>query len=343
MKKAREYRPGTIVNMMMVVAVFLFFFNSNAMMKWIRDMGDQTGIKATLLQIYEPVYAVCTFVPYTRLGHEIGEGYREFAGLGYREIFDGDPSRGLSPDDYPWLKAMLAKPDKVLAASVDSQATLPKEEEISFAPGTVLQILLIGDSMLNVGLGDVLKKKFKELGDVEVTYFGKNSTGLVRQDYFDWFKKLEELCKGKKYHLIVLMIGANDGQGIRINGKDISYGSDAWREVYRGKVNAFASMMSSNSVRFYWLGMPAMLSPFFDKKMKNLTKVFEEETARFKNGKFIPTIDILSNGAGKYAEYVNFGGKKVYARGRDGIHFAPGGGEIIAKTVIDQFKKDFKR
>ena len=341
--KRREYRPGTVMNMMIVVAVFLFFFNSQNMMKWLHRMGDQTGIKQSLIELYEPVYAVCSFVPYTKLGNDLGEEYRKFAGLGNSPLFDSDPLAGLSPKKYPWLEKMVAKPDQVLVAGLDTQAAPPREEEISIEPGTVLQILLIGDSMLNVGLGDVLKKRFKEFGDIEITYFGKNSTGLVRQDYFDWFKKLEELCKGKKYHLIVLMIGANDAQCIRTNGKDVQYGSDAWNEVYRSKVISFASMMSGNSVKFYWLGMPAMLSPFFDKKMRAVTKVYEEETARFKNGKFIPTIDILSEGTGKYKEYVNFEGKRVWARGRDGIHFAPGGGEIITKSVIDQFRKDFKR
>lgn len=332
-----------MLNILIVVVILIFFLNSQKVMKWILRMDEGSGARQTLEAVYEPVYAVCKIVPWTNLNSSLGGGFREFAGIGYREVFDHDPVKELSAKEYPWLEPLVEKSDKILVASVDSQATLPKEEEIKIDPGTILQILLIGDSMLNVGLGDVLKKKFTETGGVEVTMFGKNSTGLVRQDYFDWFKKLDDLCKGKKFHLIVIMIGANDGQGIRVDGKDIMYGSDAWTEVYRSKVSSFASKMAVYSTKFYWIGMPPMLSPFFDKKMKALTQIYQEETGKFKNGKFIPTIDILSDGNGKYAEYVSFEGKKVWARGKDGIHFAPGGGEVISKAVIDQFKLDFKR
>ncbi|KAB2909393.1 MAG: DUF459 domain-containing protein [Ignavibacteriales bacterium] len=341
-----KYKRSTVAKMMFVIGLFLLFFNSADLISAIYRLDEESNAKPMLTALYEPVFAVCSMVPYTNLAFKAEKEYREFAEIPFREGIDINPVEFLSKEKYPWIKEIFAD-DSVKTSVVEttdsSGGEIKKEDELLLDTNEVLKILLIGDSMLNVGFGERLKLGLKELGNTDVTYFGKNSTGLVRQDYFDWFTKFEELTKGKKFHIIVIMIGANDAQAIKEGNQVVKYGSDEWLEHYRAKVNRFASMMSQSATRFYWIGMPPMMSPFFDKKMRSVTKIFEEETAKFKNGRFVSTINSLSNGSGEYAEYVNVNNKRVWARGKDGIHFTLGGGDILTQQIITLLKEDFKR
>ncbi len=330
------------MKMMVAAIIFMSLFNSAEIYNWMQRLSTDSAIKPILVSSFEPVYAVCDRLPYINFSQKIKQDYRSFAGIDFREKYDVDPSIFLSKEKYSWLKASkkqeLSTENKL--AELDT-VTQPAVE--SFDTNTVLKVLLIGDSMLNVGFGDILKAKLKAKGKIDVTYFGKNSTGLVRQDYFDWFAKLESLCKNTKYHLIVLMIGANDAQGFNKGGKVINYGTQEWIDSYRSKTNLFATMMSKFSHRFYWIGMPPMLMSKFDEKMKTLSKIYAEETVKFPNGSYIATTAILGDSKGGYTAYGNVNGKKVLLRGNDGIHFANGGGELLTNAVLEKFKSDFKR
>ncbi len=342
MMKPDLYKSKTVLKMMMAVMLFLMVFNSAAIYVWVQRLSSDSVVKPVLLSSFEPVYAVCDRLPYINFFQQLKQDYRKFAEVDFREKYDVDPSKYLSIEKYSWLKSSLEpelSPESKLAA-LDT-VTTPVIE--SFDTNTVLKVLLIGDSMLKVGFGDILSAKLKAKGKIDVTYFGKNSTGLSRQDYFDWFAKLESLCKNTKYHLIVLMIGANDAQGFNNGSKVVNYGTQEWLDSYRRKTNLFAAMMSKYSHRFYWIGMPPMLMSKFDDKMKTLSKIYKEETVKFPNGSFIATTSILGDNKGGYTAYGTVNGKKVLLRGNDGIHFANGGGELLTNAVLEKFKTDFKR
>ncbi len=330
------------MKMIMVIVLFLSLFSSVDIIKWIYRLPPESALRDFMIQVYEPVYAVCSQVPYTNQSAVSREKYRNFAEIEYRAAMDYDPAAILSAKRYPWLAGAVKK-DITSEAKIDSVSVIPAPDSVTIDENTVLQVLLIGDSMMKVGFGDNLQKALKDIKNIEVTYFGKSATGLVRQDYFDWFQQLDKLCKGKKFNLIVIMIGANDAQGVRQDGKDIQYGSEPWLDLYRKKVNLFARMVSNYSQKFYWIGMPPMLSKSFDGRMRTLSKIFEEETGKLSNGKFISAINILGDDKGNYTAYIKSGGKQLLVRANDGIHLTNSGGELLTQAVIEKFKVDFKR
>jgi len=342
MREPSLYKSKTVMRMMVVAIIFLSFFNSADIYNWMQRLSSDSAIKPVLVNSFEPVYAVCDRLPYISFFRSIKQDYRKFAGIEFREKYDVNPAMFLDIEKYSWLKE-TKKEELSTEKKLAELDTVTQPAIESFDTNTVMKVLLIGDSMLNVGFGDILKARLIAKGKIEVTYFGKNSTGLSRQDYFDWFAKLESLCKGKKYHLIVLMIGANDAQGFSKDGKVYNYGTPEWIDSYRSKTNLFAAMMSKYSHRFYWLGMPPMLMSKFDAKMKTLSKIYSEETVKFPNGSYIATTPILGDSKGGYTAYGTVNGKKVLLRGNDGIHFANGGGELLTIAVLEKFKTDFKR
>ena len=75
-------------------------------------------------------------------------------------------------------------------------------------------VLLVGDSMMMEGFGPVLQRTLRKRPDLEVVREGKYSTGLSRQDYFDWPAQLEKLVGKYNPDMVVICMGANDPQDI---------------------------------------------------------------------------------------------------------------------------------
>ncbi|MBP9122736.1 MAG: DUF459 domain-containing protein [Ignavibacteriaceae bacterium] len=342
MKEPAPYTLKTVMKMVVVVFTFTLIFDSVGLFKWAYRLPVESPLRSMFVEIFEPVYVVTNQAGLLSPVTFIREGYKKFAEIDEGAGFDLDPASLVRHDRYSWLGVEKESTELLEAKVVPFETSTGAGSTDSQNTG-VLQILLIGDSMMKVGFEDILKKALNSLGNVEITTFSKNSTGLTRQDYFDWFKQLEKLTTGKKYNLIVLMIGTNDAQGVNHNGKDIYYGTKEWSDLYRTKVNKFAQTMSVTSEKFYWMGMPPMRDPKFDAKMKAVSKIYEEETSKFNNGKFISTIPVLGDARGGYTAYNNIGGKQVLTRGNDGIHFTNGGGQLLTNAVLDKFKSDFKR
>lgn len=342
MKEPAPYPLKTVIMMVIVVFALTLILNSVGLFKWAYRLPVESPFRSIFIEVFEPVYTVTRTAGFTTPVTKLQEGYRNFAQVDEGAGFDQNPDELVRKDRYPWFEAGSSTEEVLEAKIVPFDVTAKKDAVSTKNTGTV-EVLLIGDSMMKVGFADILQKALESLGNVKVTVFSKNSTGLTRQDYFDWFKQLDKLCSGKKYDLIVLMIGTNDAQGVNSGGKDIYYGTKEWTDLYRSKVNKFASKMSSSASRFYWIGMPPMRDKTFDGKMRTLSKVFEEETAKFANGKFLSGVKILGDSQGNYTAYIKDGQKQVLTRANDGIHFTNGGGDFLTKAVIEVFKLDYKR
>lgn len=95
-------------------------------------------------------------------------------------------------------------------------------------------VLLVGDSMMMEGFGPVLQRTLRKRPDLEVVREGKYSTGLSRQDYFDWPAQLEKLVGKYNPDMVVICMGANDPQDIiDENRKRHHADSESWKTIYR--------------------------------------------------------------------------------------------------------------
>lgn len=77
--------------------------------------------------------------------------------------------------------------------------------------GDARTILIVGDFLAS-GLGDGLTAAFETSPGVVVEARGNVSSGLVRDDYYDWPEQLPKMIDELKPAMVVVMIGANDRQ-----------------------------------------------------------------------------------------------------------------------------------
>ncbi len=57
-------------------------------------------------------------------------------------------------------------------------------------------------------------------------------TGLVRNEFWDWPKHMDAVVRARDPQISVFMVGANDDQGIDVNGTAVNPPDQAWVDEY---------------------------------------------------------------------------------------------------------------
>jgi uncharacterized protein len=204
-----------------------------------------------------------------------------------------------------------------------------------------VKFLLVGDSLMIEGFGPQLEKALLEHEGVSVVRQGVYSTGLNKTDFFDWAAKTEELIGANKPDALIVMFGANDGQGITdLNGKDHPLGTPGWSETYSQRVNAYLTRISPKVKKIYWVGHPVPGNENFMRKITAMNPVYQAEAAKFPNVVYVNTWDRFAVN-GKFSPTLkDDDGKSGAVKSSDGIHVTPFGGRIMAGVVIKTIQKD---
>ena len=108
--------------------------------------------------------------------------------------------------------------------------------------------------------------------------------------YYDWPAHLATLLALDHPQVVVVFIGANDDQGLYVDGAPAAPGSLAWVAGYAQRVDDVAREVTSAGARLVWVGMPPMHSPALDATMQREDVVFERETGGLPRGALRPLI-----------------------------------------------------
>jgi uncharacterized protein len=204
-----------------------------------------------------------------------------------------------------------------------------------------LVILDVGDSIgedLGYGLDEVIGSSRL----VRLELAAQESTGLVDEDYFNWPAHLAADIQAYHPRLVVVMLGANDWNGLLQNGVGYQAGSAPWRRVYAQRVAQMMSEATSSGARVLWVGMPIMQSPSFSADMEVVNAIFEKEAALHPGVVYVPTWRLFSTRSGHFLTYISGPQGLVQVRASDGIHIAlPGGGEYIGSYVVSEIEHHF--
>jgi len=204
-----------------------------------------------------------------------------------------------------------------------------------------LKFVMLGDSMIMVGFGPNLEEQLLAKNQVTVLREGKFSTGLNRIDYFDWYTRTEELIQQNNPDILIVMFGANDGQGIvDENGVVFKLSDPKWDEVYQRRVSRYMSTFSSKVKKIYWVGHPISLSPDFGPKFIRMNKVYQSESLKFENIEYIDMWDRFSVN-GKYASALpSKSGKVGLVKQADDVHMTEHGGLVMAEYIMEILSED---
>ncbi|MDR2766875.1 MAG: DUF459 domain-containing protein [Treponema sp.] len=227
-------------------------------------------------------------------------------------------------------------PPETAAAAEQTGGAAP---EAWFNKTREITVLIAGDSMIADYLGAELQRKLSRRGEfARVIRDGRYSTGLSRDDYFDWPSQMTLLVNEHKPDLVIICLGGNDVQDIIENGKRYHPGSGEWNISYRKRAEKLIQAAATNGARLVWLGLPIVGNEKFAADYK--TVVYLQELAcNFLNSRtdnplkaeFIDNWTVLADPDGSYNSYRATPKGLVRVRNTDRIHVNQAGAEILAE------------
>ena len=201
-------------------------------------------------------------------------------------------------------------------------------------------ILIIGDSLGN-NLSIGLKYQLKGVKGLTINSRSKASTGLSNSWFYNWPKEFVKMLKQYKPDLVLVMLGANDHQDMKSDGRLLHFGTDAWVAKYSAYMKQITTLSTQSGAYVAWVGLPVMRPPKYAAGMNKLNEIYETVTTHEPGVIFIKTYDYFADSRGKFQAWAKVNGKRSKIRGDDGIHFASAGQPVLGTFVIQELSTTF--
>ncbi len=262
------------------------------------------------------------------------------------------PRRGFSrevPADSAAARAAVeaaanASPDAAAVSPDGAAATPALDAAVRPTPapppnaGPAFVIGVFGDNvgqMLAQGVTDAYADR-----NVTVIRRARENTGLVRDDYFDWPKAIEDfLASDQKIDLAVMMIGSNDRQSIRDAGQNVDVLSDRWREIYRARALAVAEAFRKRRVPLIWVGMTVMKNERLSADLTQFNEIYRE-AAQKTGATFVDVWEPFVDERNRFTlSGPDLNGHVTRIRTGDGVHFTRAGARKLAHFIEGDVKR----
>ena len=193
--------------------------------------------------------------------------------------------------------------------------------------GGPLRLLVTGDSFAHY-LGQQLDAARRPR---VTTIESRPSTGLARPDYFDWTARARAQLTELKPGGVVVFLGANDCQPIRVGGTGrwVTVGTTAWVGEYRRRAAGLMRLYTGKAERLVqWVGLPIAERPDIAACYRAMNAA---TAAAARDVRGVTWVDSWALYAvhGRYS--VRVGG--VLARQDDGIHLTFDGTRLLTRKV----------
>ncbi len=235
--------------------------------------------------------------------------------------------------------AMVLKPDEPLIMPEPGWLIEPEPPPLPpfrhISPDTPLRVWIGGDS-LAVFFAQSLLQQAGDTGLITGDQNTRISTGLSRPDYFDWPGELQRVAAEESPDVIVLLLGTNDGQGIRTPAGDTYQPqTDGWRAEYRRRVDLALDTVSAPGRLVVWVGLPPMRSSTLNSRVADINAIVREEIETRKNAVYIDSWQMFAGDGGGYAAYSHQDDGAIrLVREQDGVHFTRTGADVLASAVL---------
>lgn len=269
----------------------------------------------------------------------VAQGFNPFGWM--QQMFGGRPQR-YDYRDYQWRMHRQRTDNFGNPIAPHPNPTDKAEKEKKPAVPPTFFVAVMGDSLgqlLAQGMTEAMADQQPEVG---VLNKGHESSGLVRDDFYDWTAAVKELlASGQKINVAVMLIGSNDHQAIRENGASYDPGTPEWNEAYAKRIETIAGMFRDAKVPLLWVGLPIMKNDRFSAEMASLNDLYREHAATA-GATFIDVWDDFADEQGRFTSYgPDVNGQAVRIRSNDGVHFTRAGARKLAEFVDPEIKRIF--
>ena len=241
-------------------------------------------------------------------------------------LFGGGDPKPSAPQ--PTEPARTSRPKVTTRSTVQAPPPEPEVSKIENAR----KILVMGDFLAN-GLAEGLTDGFALSPGVEVIDRSNGSSGLVRDDYYNWPAQAAEIISEVEPAIVVMQIGSNDRQQMQVDGNRENVRSTNWLAEYQRRVDGLISVLEERKIPLLWVGLPAFKSPSMTADMVAFNALYRSRVERT-GGEFIDIWDGFVDEQGKFIfTGSDINGQQVRLRGSDGINLTKAGRRKVAFYV----------
>jgi hypothetical protein len=202
-------------------------------------------------------------------------------------------------------------------------------------PGKQRVVVLAGDSMMAVGLSAELMREAAGNKNLRIVKAFRSGTGLARPEVFNWMDEYPAMLGEVKPDVVIVAIGANDGQGFVVDRKVLAYGSEEWRKVYQERIAEFLAMVEDGGARVVWIGLPPMRGHIYDERINDLNRITYTVVSQSPQATWWNPVSYVGDDTGKYREFVTRDdGNTIKIRSSDGIHLSDEGAGLLTSVLL---------
>jgi uncharacterized protein len=197
---------------------------------------------------------------------------------------------------------------------------------------------VFGDSFGD-GVWAGLYHSLRSADGFEIHKLSERSTGFTRYRSLNLLDDTRAKLDRQPVDIAVLSFGANDTQGIYLDGRGHRFMSESWQRIVGERVAAIVGLLRQRGVTVYWVGLPKMRDARFDADIAAMNR-FYAARMRALNVPYFETAGATADAGGHYAPYLRDpgNGRRIMARANDGIHMTIPGYVLVMRGLADRIR-----
>jgi hypothetical protein len=224
-----------------------------------------------------------------------------------------------------------ARPKARKPRAAPRQPAQPKVQIADKAPDA-RTVLVIGDFMAG-GLAEGLDTAFADNPGVRIIGRSNGSSGFVRDDFYNWPERIKTLIEEDKPAAVVIMLGSNDRQQMKVGDAREQPRSENWTREYQRRTGALGQAVADAKIPYLWVGMPAFRATKVTSDMLVFNDIYRQ-AAESHGGEFVDVWDGFVDENGAFiTSGPDINGQPVRLRADDGINVSAAGKRKLAFYV----------
>ena len=222
---------------------------------------------------------------------------------------------------------------QAVAAAADVPAGLAR----AVAEKRAFRIGVFGDSFGD-GLWAALYNQLPRREAFQVLRHSEQATGFTRYAQNNLEDRLAGILTEGPVDVAVISFGANDTQGIYVNGKVAPLLSARWKAEIAARITRYVKVLQAQGASVVWVGLPVMRDPKYDAQVQGLNAFYAGLMAEL-DVPFIDTRSAAADEQGRYASHLpGKDGVPWLVRAGDGIHMSMKGYRLLTDSLATRLR-----
>jgi hypothetical protein len=241
--------------------------------------------------------------------------------------------RGDAPPPVPAVAAPAQPLDaQGLPTAVAAATDVPQSLQRAVAEKRPFRIGVFGDSFGD-GLWSALYNQLPRREAFQVLRYSEQATGFTRYRQLNLEDRLATYLAEGPVDIAVISFGANDVQGIFVNGKVAPLLSPAWQAEIGARITRYVKTLQAQGATVMWVGLPVMRDADYDAQVQGMNAFYARLLAPL-GVAFIDTRAAAADEDGHYASHLpGKDGVPWLVRAGDGVHMSMKGYRLLTDAL----------